>query len=62
MCAFREKSFFYYKECYNLYEIPFPVVKPDPEVVLEDNLYTSNIAFTEEGVKSKVNDLSSKDE
>jgi hypothetical protein len=61
MCAFEEKSFFYYKERYNLYRIPFPIVKPDSEVVSEDNLYTSDIAFAEERVKSKVNNLSSKD-
>jgi hypothetical protein len=59
--AFREKSFFYYKKRYNLYRIPFPIIKPDPKVVLEDDLYTPNIAFAEKGVKSKVNNLSSKD-
>jgi hypothetical protein len=61
MHAFREKSFFYYKERYNLYEIPFSVVKPDLKVVLKDNLYTFNIAFAKKEVKSKVNNLSSKD-
>jgi hypothetical protein len=60
MCAFREKSFFYYKERHNLYRIPFPVVKPDSEVVLENNLYTLNIVFIKEGVESKINNLSSK--
>jgi hypothetical protein len=58
--AFREKSFFYYKKRYNLYKILFPVVEPDPEVVLKNDLYTLNIAFAEEGVESKVNDLNSK--
>jgi hypothetical protein len=37
------------------------VVKPDLKVVSKDNLYMSDIAFAEEGVESKVNDLSSKD-
>jgi hypothetical protein len=60
--AFGEKSFFYYKKCYNLYGIPFPVIKPDPEVVLKNNLYTPNIVFIKKKVKSKVNNLSSKDE
>jgi hypothetical protein len=36
------------------------VVKPDPEVVLENDLYMSDIAFAKEKVKSKVNNLSSK--
>jgi hypothetical protein len=60
--AFREKSFFYHKKRYNLYRIPFPVIKPDPEVVLKNNSYTPNIAFVKKRVKSKVNDLSNKDE
>jgi hypothetical protein len=38
------------------------VVEPDLEVVLEDDLYTPDIAFAEEEVKSEVDDLSSKDE
>jgi hypothetical protein len=59
--AFKEKSFFYYKKRYNLYRIPFPVIKLDLKVVLEDNLYTLNIVFAEEGIKSKVNNLSNKD-
>jgi hypothetical protein len=59
--AFGEKSFFYYKKRYNLHRIPFPMVKPDSEVVLKDNLYTLNIAFAEKKIKSKVNNLSSKD-
>jgi hypothetical protein len=37
------------------------VVKPDPEVVSKDDLYTPDIAFAEEEVKSEVNDLSNKD-
>jgi hypothetical protein len=37
------------------------VVKLNLEVVLKDNLYTFNIVFAEKRVKSKVNDLSSKD-
>jgi hypothetical protein len=37
------------------------VVKPDLEVVLEDDLYTPNIAFAKERIKSEVNNLSSKD-
>ena len=63
--AFREKSFFYYKEYYDLYRIPFPMVKPDPEIVLKDEadiLPMPNIVFTEEGVESKAKDLSSKEE
>jgi hypothetical protein len=59
--AFGEKSFFYYKKRYNLYRIPFPVVKLDPKIVLKDNLYMSNIVFTKERIKSKVNNLSNKD-
>jgi hypothetical protein len=59
--AFKEKSFFYYKKRYNLYRIPFPMIKPDPKVVLKDNLYTLNIVFAEEGVESKVDNLNSKD-
>jgi hypothetical protein len=61
MCAFGEKSFFYYKKRYNLYGIPFPVVEPDPEVVLKNDLYTPDIVFAKERVESKVNNLSSKD-
>jgi hypothetical protein len=61
MRAFEEKSFFYYKKRYNLHKIPFPMVKPDSEIVLKDNLYTFNIAFAKEKMKSKVNNLSSKD-
>jgi hypothetical protein len=38
------------------------VVKLDPEVVLEDDLYTLNIAFAKERVKSEVDNLSNKDE
>jgi hypothetical protein len=38
------------------------VVEPDLKVVLEDNLYTPNMAFAEERVESKIDDLSSKDE
>jgi hypothetical protein len=60
--AFKEKSFFYYKKRYDLYKILFSIVKPDSEVVLKNDLYTPDIVFTEEGVKSKVNNLSSKDE
>jgi hypothetical protein len=37
------------------------VVEPDLEVVLKDDLYTLNIVFAEKGVKSEVDDLSSKD-
>jgi hypothetical protein len=37
------------------------VVKPDLKVVLKNNLYTPNIAFIEEKVENKVNNLSSKD-
>jgi hypothetical protein len=37
------------------------VVEPDLKVVLKNNLYMLNIAFTEEKVKSKVDNLSSKD-
>jgi Mrp family chromosome partitioning ATPase len=59
--AFGEKSFFYYKERYNLYKIPFSVIKPDLEVVSENNLYTPNIVFAKERIKSKIDDLSSKD-
>jgi hypothetical protein len=62
MRAFGEKSFFYYKKRYNLHGIPFPVIEPDPEVVSEDNSYTPDMAFAEEGVESEVNDLSSKNE
>jgi hypothetical protein len=58
--AFGEKSFFYYKKRYNLHRISFSVVKPDLKVVLEDNLYTFNIAFAKKEVKSEVNNLSSK--
>jgi hypothetical protein len=61
MRAFGEKSFFYYKKRYNLYRIPFSVVKLNPEVILKNDLYTFDIVFAEEGVKSKVNNLSSKD-
>jgi hypothetical protein len=61
MCAFEEKSFFYYKKRYNLYRIPFSVIKPNPEIVSKDNLYTPNIVFAKKRVKSKVNNLSSKD-
>jgi hypothetical protein len=59
--AFGEKSFFYYKERYNLYRIPFSMVKPNLKIVLKDDLYMSDIAFTEKEVKSKVNNLSNKD-
>jgi hypothetical protein len=59
--AFREKSFFYHKERHNLYGIPFPVVEPDLKVVSKNDLYTPNIAFAEERVESKVDNLSSKD-
>jgi hypothetical protein len=38
------------------------VIKPDLEVVSKNDLYTLNIAFAKEEIKSKVNDLSSKDE
>jgi hypothetical protein len=58
--AFGEKSFFYYKKRYNLYEIPFPIIKPDLKIVLKNNLYTPDIAFVKERVKSKVNNLSNK--
>jgi hypothetical protein len=61
MCAFGEKSFFYYKKRHNLHGIPFLVIEPDPEVVLKNNLYMSNIAFAEEKMENKVDDLSSKD-
>jgi hypothetical protein len=37
------------------------VIKPDLEVVLKNNLYTPNIAFAKERIKSKVNNLNSKD-
>jgi hypothetical protein len=60
--AFGEKSFFYHKERHDLHGIPFPMVEPDPEVVSEDDSYTPDMAFAEEGVESEVNDLSSKDE
>jgi hypothetical protein len=59
--AFREKSFFYYKKRYNLYRIPFFIVEPDLEVILKDNLYTPDIIFAKEKIKSKIDDLSSKD-
>jgi hypothetical protein len=36
------------------------MIKPDSEVVLKNNLYMFNIAFAEKRVKSKVNNLSSK--
>jgi hypothetical protein len=61
MYAFREKSFFYYKKRHNLHRIPFLIVKLDPEVILKNDLYMFNIAFTKEKIKSKVNNLSSKD-
>jgi hypothetical protein len=61
ICAFGEKSFFYYKKRYNLHRIPFSVIKPDLKVVLKNDLYTPDITFAEERVESKVNDLSSKD-
>jgi hypothetical protein len=59
--AFGKKSFFYHKERHDLHRIPFPIVKPDPEVVSKNNSYTPDIAFAKKGVKSEVNDLSSKD-
>jgi hypothetical protein len=62
MRAFGEKSFFYHKERHDLHGIPFPVVEPDPEVVSEDDSYTPDMAFAEEGVESEVDDLSSEDE
>jgi hypothetical protein len=37
------------------------VVKLDLEIVLKNDLYTLDIAFAKEKVKSKVNNLSSKD-
>jgi hypothetical protein len=37
------------------------VVEPDPEVVSENDLYTPDIAFAKEEVKSKVNNLNNKD-
>ena len=62
MRAFGEKSFFYHKERNDLYGIPFPVVEPDPEVVLEEDSYTPDMVFAEEGPESEVDDLSSEDE
>jgi hypothetical protein len=37
------------------------MVELDLKIVSEDNLYTPDIAFAEEEVKSKINNLSSKD-
>ena len=64
MCAFKKKSFFYYKKRHNLYRILFLAVKPDPEVVLEDEtaLSVPDIAFAEEGMEGTTDDSSSEDE
>jgi hypothetical protein len=37
------------------------VVELDPEVVLENDLYTLDIAFVKERVESEVDNLSNKD-